>query len=161
MMLGWGLSSALICLSIAYNYQNYGGEYHCWLQVDSDLFTVQLVPIVILVILIFTMIEAAGNANYLDLPMLKGQTKAAKLQDQKSLTSAKIMQRTNVVIMPLVFASFLVGVLAEYEQNIPLYGTFTILNGCLGAAILVLHCSSNEVVRDKLKKVYKHLSKKE
>ena len=62
-MLGWGLSSALICLSIAYNYQNYGGEYHCWLQVDSDLFTVQLVPIVILVILIFTMIEAAGNAN--------------------------------------------------------------------------------------------------
>ena len=45
------------------------------------------------------------------------------------MTSAKIMQRSNVVIMPLVFASWVVGLYAEYEQNVPLYGVFTILNG--------------------------------
>ena len=32
------------------------------------------------------------------------------------MTSAKIMQRTNVLIMPLVFASFICGFLSEYEQ---------------------------------------------
>ena len=55
--------------------------------------------------------------------------KFKKLDAQKQLISAKIMQRSNVVIMPLVFASWLVGLYAEYEQNVALYGTFTILNG--------------------------------
>ena len=41
------------------------------------------------------------------------------------------MQRSNVVIMPLVFASWVVGVYAEYEQNVALYGVFTILNGVM------------------------------
>ena len=53
------------------------------------------------------------------------------MADRKQLTSARIMQRTNMVIMPLVFASYIVGVYAEYEQNVPLYGTFTILNGVI------------------------------
>ena len=53
------------------------------------------------------------------------------LAANKQLTSAKIMQRSNVVIMPLVFASWAVGVYAEYEQSIALYGTFTILNGVI------------------------------
>ena len=52
-----------------------------------------------------------------------------KWDAKKQLISAKIMQRSNVVIMPLVFASWVVGVYAEYEQNVALYGTFTILNG--------------------------------
>ena len=50
---------------------------------------------------------------------------------EKQLTSARIMQRSNVIIMPLVFASWVVGVYAEYEQNVALYGTFTILNGVI------------------------------
>ena len=55
--------------------------------------------------------------------------KHEKKDAQDQLTSAKIMQRSNVVIMPLVFASWVVGLYAEYEQNVPLYGVFTILNG--------------------------------
>ena len=34
--------------------------------------------------------------------------------------------------MPLAFASYIVGALSEYEQNVALYGTFTVLNGILG-----------------------------
>ena len=36
--------------------------------------------------------------------------------DRRQLLSAKIMQRSNVLIMPLVFASFMTGMLSEYEQ---------------------------------------------
>lgn len=112
-------------------------------------------------ILIFALIEAAGSAEYKSLPENKETDKLEKVDAQKQLTSAKIMQRSNLVIMPLVFASWVVGVYAEYEQNVALYGTFTILNGVLGGIIFVMHCSGNERVRDKLKMLYKHLIKKE
>ena len=65
--------------------------------------------------------------------------KFKKLDAQKQLISAKIMQRSNVVIMPLVFASWLVGLYAEYEQNVALYGTFTILNGVLFTIIYPIY----------------------
>ena len=67
--------------------------------------------------------------NVDDTFITSGENKFEKIDAQKQLTSAKIMQRSNVVIMPLVFASWVVGVFAEYEQNVALYGTFTILNG--------------------------------
>ena len=67
--------------------------------------------------------------NIGDTFITSGENKFEKIDAQKQLTSAKIMQRSNVVIMPLVFASWVVGVFAEYEQNVALYGTFTILNG--------------------------------
>ena len=54
MLVGWGLPAGLVLMSVAYAYEDYGGEYHCWLQVDSKLFFIQLVPLVIFAILIFT-----------------------------------------------------------------------------------------------------------
>ena len=63
--------------------------------------------------------------------MILEKAKLEKLDAEKQLTSARIMQRSNVIIMPLVFASWVVGVYAEYEQNVALYGTFTILNGVI------------------------------
>ena len=62
-------------------------------------------------------------------------------------TSAKIMQRSNLIIMPLIFASFTVGTLATYEQNPGLYGTVTLINGILGGAIFFFHSTGNERVR--------------
>ena len=69
--------------------------------------------------------------NIGDTFITSGKNEFEKIDAQKQLTSAKIMQRSNVVIMPLVFASWVVGVFAEYEQNVALYGTFTILNGVM------------------------------
>ena len=59
----------------------------------------QIISIVLLVILTFTLIEAAGAANYRRIPGM----------DQQQLLSAKIMQRTNLIIMPLVFISYVIG----------------------------------------------------
>ena len=75
------------------------------------------------------------------------------------------MQRSNLIIMPLVsqserfivsrdltsdqsqvFASFLTGTLASYEQNPAMYGTFTLINGMLGASVFFFHCTGNERV---------------
>jgi hypothetical protein len=35
-VLGWGISSAFILISIAAHYTDYGGHYHCWLQMDTE-----------------------------------------------------------------------------------------------------------------------------
>ena len=142
------------------------GEYHCWLQMDTTLMIAQYVPIVVLAILTLTLIEAAGAAEYRKLPGI----------DQRQQTSAKIMQRSNLIIMPLIFASFSVGTLATYEQNPGLYGTVTLINGILGGAIFFFHSTGNErvgwrirlrdlmliiQVRALLLRIYKKVIKKE
>ena len=144
---GWGLSIAIILLVASLQFNNYGGDYHCWLQVNTPLMFGEIIPIVIIVILTFTVLEAAGAADYRKLPGL----------DQDQYVSAKIMQRSNLAIMPLVFISFLIGVMSEYEQNVALYGIFTILNGILGVVIFLTHCSGNEDVREKLEGWYDKL----
>jgi hypothetical protein len=53
----------------------------------SALVMAQIIPMVILVILIFTMIEAAGASEYRTLPGM----------DKQQLLSARIMQRSNLV----------------------------------------------------------------
>jgi len=149
------LAGGLECITligVTFEYKNYGGEYHCWLQMDKySLLLAQYAPITAFVILTLTMIEAAGAANYRMLPGI----------DTRQQTSAKIMQRSNLVIMPLCYISFMIGTLAEYEQNFGLYGTFTIINGILACSVFFFHCTGNEQVRAKLEKAYKTIIKKE
>ena len=147
---GWVLSVAVILIVTSMQYENYGGDYHCWLQVNTPLVAGQVVPTVVIVILTFTVLEAAGAADYRKLPGL----------DQDQYYSAKIMQRSNLVIMPLVFISWFVGVMSEYEQDVALYGIFTILNGVLGAIVFIFHCSGNEDVREKLEGWYDQIIKR-
>ena len=147
---GWMLSIAIILIVASLQFENYGGEYHCWLQVDSPMMFGQIVPTVVLVILIFTVLEAAGAAEYRKLPGL----------DQDQYQSAKIMQRSNLLIMPLVFISWLIGFMSEYEQDVGLYGVFTILNAVLGLSVFLFHCSGNEDVREKLEGWYDQIIKR-
>ena len=35
-VLGWGISAGFTLISIAAHYQDYGGHYHCWLQMDTE-----------------------------------------------------------------------------------------------------------------------------
>ena len=49
--------------------------------------------------------------------------------------------------MPLVFASFMTGTLAAYEQDPGLYGTQTLINGILGGSVFFFHCTGNERVK--------------
>ena len=45
----------------------FAGKYHCWLQMDiQSLVMAWLIPIVILVILTFTVIEASSASEYRD-----------------------------------------------------------------------------------------------
>ena len=147
---GWMLSIAIILIVASLQFENYGGEYHCWLQVDSPMMFGQIVPTVVLVILIFIVLEAAGAAEYRKLPGL----------DQDQYQSAKIMQRSNLMIMPLVFISWLIGFMSEYEQDVGLYGVFTILNAVLGVSVFLFHCSGNEDVREKLEGWYDQIIKR-
>jgi hypothetical protein len=40
--------------------------------------------------------------------------------------------------------------MAEYNQDVALYSTFTVVNACLGAAIFFFHSTGNEAVRAKI-----------
>ena len=65
MVVGWGLTAGIVLTTVALCYPDYGSTYQCWLDMEkTGLVVAQLTPMIILVILIFTMIEAAGNADY-------------------------------------------------------------------------------------------------
>ncbi|XP_043219189.1 adhesion G-protein coupled receptor D1-like [Amphibalanus amphitrite] len=139
-LIGWGLSAFIVLVTMSFEYDNYGGVYHCWLQMDKPLCTGQYIPIIAIMIITFTLIEAAGAADYAPL----------KEVDKSQRLSARISQRSNLIIMPLVFASFVIGMLSEYEQDLALYGTFSVLNGIVGGVIFFFHCTGNQQVRAKM-----------
>ena len=87
----------------------------------------QYMPIIMLVVATFTLIEAAGAAD--EYPALKGSSKVSQesvlvlagkiivcVLHQVEKTTAAICQRTLLIILPLTFASFVCGTFAEYEQ---------------------------------------------
>ena len=80
--------------------------------------------------------------------------------NEEERKNAKVMQRTLILILPLVFATFLLGTLAEYDQNLILYSIWTLFNVILGALIFIVHCSTNEVTRAKLKALKKRICRK-
>ena len=118
----------------------------------SGLMYGQYVPIILLVVATFTLIEAAGAAD--EYPALKGTSKVEK-------TTAAICQRTLLIILPLTFASFVCGTIAEYEQNPAMYGGFTIINGVLGGVMMFFHITSNEKTRELIHKLFPCTKSKE
>ena len=75
--IGWGIPAFIILFNMCFEYDNYGGTYHCWLQMDQGLMYGQYVPIVVLVVSTFTLVEAAGAAD--EYPELSGASKVNKL----------------------------------------------------------------------------------
>ena len=127
---------------MCFGYEYYGGHYHCWLRMDTPLIYGQYIPIVFITIVTFAIIEAAGDVD--------GYTKLDNIKEEQR-TTAKVIQRTLLLILPMVFTSFILGTLAEFEQNIYLYSVFTLVNGILGAIIFSFHTSANVTVRAKVK----------
>ncbi|XP_064091063.1 adhesion G-protein coupled receptor D1-like [Macrobrachium nipponense] len=146
-LVGWGMAMFIVLCSMCFEFNNYGGKYHCWLQMDTPLVYGQYVPVIVIMVITLTLIEAAGAADF----------KQMKDIDEAQLLSAKFSQRTNLIIMPLVFSHWVVGMMSEYEQNMPLYSIFSILNGVTGVVVFLLHCFNNQQVREKMKGCFNKL----
>ena len=41
-LVGWGFSIAFVSMSVGFMYEDYGGIYHCWLQVNKSLVYAQV-----------------------------------------------------------------------------------------------------------------------
>jgi len=55
----------MVVMNVAFNYSQYGSSYQCWLDLDNMATVVaQYAPILIIIILIFAVIEAAGSADF-------------------------------------------------------------------------------------------------
>ena len=37
-VIGWGVPAFIILFNMCFEYENYGGTYHCWLQMDKGIF---------------------------------------------------------------------------------------------------------------------------
>jgi len=115
-------------------------------QMDTNLVYGQYVPIAFITIISLAIIEAAGEG---------AENKKLNNVNEQQRKAAKIMQRTLVLILPTVFASFLLGTLAEYDQNLILYSIFTLVNSLLGGMIFFFHCTANEKMRKKIQNLRK------
>ena len=62
-VVGWVGSAAIVLMVCSKCFEDYGGDYHCWLQLDKMLIYGQIAPIVLLWLITFTLIEAAGQAS--------------------------------------------------------------------------------------------------
>ena len=91
--LGWFIPLVIVMFNMCFNYENYGGDYHCWLRMDTSLIYGQFVPIAFMTIISLAIIEAAGDAS---------DYKKLDHVDQEQRKTAKIMQRTLVLILPTV-----------------------------------------------------------
>ena len=62
-VVGWVGSASIVLIVCSKCFEDYGGDYHCWLQLDKMLIYGQIAPIVLLWFITFTLIEAAGQAS--------------------------------------------------------------------------------------------------
>ncbi|XP_076366876.1 putative adhesion G protein-coupled receptor E4P isoform X1 [Tachypleus tridentatus] len=143
-IIGWGVPALVSVASISFFLEDYGGEYHCWLQMDKPLVYLQYGPVCCICLLNIILLEAAGASDY----------KPLKAYDSRQLFSARIHQRSNLILMPLILSSWILGMLSDYEQNIGLYSTFAIINAIIGFAIFILHSLGNQEVREKVKQLF-------
>ena len=51
----------VVAIVVGLHFEDYGGEYHCWLQVNKPIVFYIIITTVLLVVLTFTAIEAAGK----------------------------------------------------------------------------------------------------
>ena len=54
---GWGCAFIVVLFCMCFEYKDYGGFYHCWLQMDRPLVYGELVPIGVLTITSLTILE--------------------------------------------------------------------------------------------------------
>jgi hypothetical protein len=95
---GWLVPVVIVMFNMCFEYQQYGGSYHCWLQMDTNLIYGQFVPIALMTIVSLAVIEAAGDASDYE--------KLDKV-DKEQRKTAKIMQRTLILILPMVIFSLI------------------------------------------------------
>ncbi len=63
-VVGWGTAFVIILSDMCFHYDNFGGEYHCWLRLDSNLMYGIYIPMIMLVVMTFAVVEAAGSSDY-------------------------------------------------------------------------------------------------
>ena len=61
-MVGWSSAFIIILFCMCFEYDNFGGIYHCWLQLDTRLMYGIYVPIIVLVIVTFAFLSAVVDA---------------------------------------------------------------------------------------------------
>ena len=77
-MAGWGMAIIVIAFTVSFEYDNYGGEYHCFLQINTGLIYGMLGPIIILCIVAIMLIEAGTNVDEETMIPLEGKSNNLK-----------------------------------------------------------------------------------
>ena len=46
-VIGWGMPAFIVLFNMCFEYDNYGGTYHCWLQMDKGIYHCIIITFII------------------------------------------------------------------------------------------------------------------
>ena len=99
MLFGWLIPLIIVMFNLCFEYENYGGDYHCWLQMDTNLIYGQFVPIAFMTIISLAIIEAAGEgAGSKKLQNVNEQQRTLALQYIERLERQKTFEKITTTI---------------------------------------------------------------
>ncbi|XP_014678508.1 PREDICTED: adhesion G-protein coupled receptor D1-like [Priapulus caudatus] len=113
------------------------GWCDCWLDVSSPLVVTAFVPNGIMIVCALILLESSGTANFRQLDDV----------DRPQLLSAQINQKANMVILPMMSISWVLGVMGYDYQDLSLFSLFGVFCSITGWMMFSSHSLGNEKVR--------------
>jgi hypothetical protein len=143
LLLGMGVPLVPVAATAITHFNTYISSNSCWCNMNEVNFFGELVPVVILCVPALVLNEAAGMGQYNEHP---DSIKAKR-------SSAYGSSRGALLVIPLSFAAWIIGMTAVDETNLELYSICSTLNLILGIVIVIAHTLGNDRARQLLAKL--------
>ncbi|XP_077987449.1 uncharacterized protein LOC144442051 [Glandiceps talaboti] len=149
-VLGWGLPAVIVSITFAVRHDGYGeeGSGKCWLSTEHGLTWAFIGP-VLAIILINTIILGLVIRVFMTLKANADKTERERI---------KVGLRAILMLQPLLGLSWLFGLFGVNEHTVVFQYLFVLCNSLQGVFIFLLHCITNEEVRNIFLKRYKKMA---
>ncbi|XP_036595915.1 adhesion G protein-coupled receptor E4-like [Trichosurus vulpecula] len=150
---GYGIPAVIVAVSAGSNYQHYGTEHYCWLNVEKGFIWSFIGPVFII-----TLINLSFYLTTLWIlrDRLSSLNKeVSTIQNTRTLT-IKALAQLFILGCSWSLGFFMIDSIAEPARSVIAY-TFTIINSLQGLYIFLVHCVLSHQVREEYKKRFKRI----
>jgi hypothetical protein len=140
LLLGMGIPLVPVAATAITHFNTYISDSTCWCNVNEVNLIGEIVPVLMLCVPALILNEAAGMGSF------KTHSKSVKDKRYSAYTSS----RGAMVVIPLSFSAWLLGMTAVSETNLSLYSLSSTLNLILGIVIIIAHTLGNDRARQLL-----------
>ncbi|EDV23457.1 uncharacterized protein TRIADDRAFT_58102 [Trichoplax adhaerens] len=143
-ILGWGIPTVIVSVSVGLRLEYYGINKICWLSINSGLIWAFVGPAIAIIavnfiILLIVIRIAASKAAF--------QVSARSIGRWKSFKSSA---KAIAVLLPILGLTWLFGILSIDANTIFFSYLFVIFNGLQGVSFFIMHCLLNTEIRSTL-----------